>query len=76
MESIDTTDNMKLDVTEVEQVTNHKYVQQTKTMEKRTIQEVLIKIKGWSVLESTEKSFWTDNFTWKERKVTSVSYQQ
>ena len=56
MTNIDTTDNIQINGTEIEKVTNYKYLGQTTAIEKRTKQEVLIRIKaGWSVLESAEK---------------------
>ena len=48
MINIDTTDNIQINGTEIEKVTNYKYLGQT--MEKSTKQEVSIRIKvGWSV---------------------------
>ena len=40
MTNIDTTDNMQIDGTEIENVTNNKYMAQTIEMEKKTRQEV------------------------------------
>ena len=48
--NIDTTDNIQMDGTEIEKVTNYKYLGQTMAMENRTKQELAIRIKaGWSV---------------------------
>ena len=56
MKNIDTIDNMQINGTEIEKVTNNKYLGQAIAMENRTKQEVSIRIKaGWSVLESKEK---------------------
>ena len=50
MSYIDTTDNMQIDGTEIEKMTNYKYLGQTIAMENRTKQEVSMRIKsGWSV---------------------------
>ena len=50
MATIDTTDNIQIDGTETEKVTNCKYLGQTTAMENRTRQEVLMRVKaGWSV---------------------------
>ena len=50
MRNTDTADNIPTDGTEIEKVTNYKYLGQTRAMEKRTRQEVSIRIKaGWSV---------------------------
>ena len=58
MTNIDTTDKIQINGTEMEKVTNYKYLGQTMTMENSTKQEVSIRIKaGWGVLESSEKSF-------------------
>ena len=52
MTNIDTTDNIQINGTEIEKMTNYKYPGQTIAMENRTKQEVLIKIKaGWNVFE-------------------------
>ena len=51
MTNIDTTDNMQINGTEIEKMTNYKYLRQTTVMENRTKQEVSIRIKaGWSVV--------------------------
>ena len=63
MTSINTTDNIQVDWTEKEKVTNYKYLGQT--IENGIRQEVLIRIKQDGVfLESTEKPFWTGTFPW------------
>ena len=47
---IDTTDNIQITGTEIEKVTNYKFLGQTIAMENSTKQEVSIRIKaGWSV---------------------------
>ena len=57
MTNIDTTDNIQINGTEIEKVTNYKYLGQTIAMENSTKQEVSIRIKQDGVfLESTEKS--------------------
>ena len=49
MTNIDTTDNIQMEGTEIEKVTNYKYLRQTVAMENKTRQKVLIGIKrGWS----------------------------
>ena len=45
MTNIDSTDNIHTDGTEIEKVTNYKYLGQTIAMENRTRQEVLIRSK-------------------------------
>ena len=63
MTNIDTTDNIKTDGIDIEKVTNYKYLGQKTAMENRIKQEIFIRIKArWSVLESTENSFWTGTF--------------
>ena len=58
MTNIDTTDNIQIDGTEVEKVTNYKYQGQTIAMENRTMQQVSIRIKaGWSVFGKYRKIF-------------------
>ena len=50
MTNIGTTDNIQINGTEIEKVTNYKYLGQTIAMENSTKQEVSIRIKaGWSV---------------------------
>ena len=58
MTNIDTTDNIQINGTETEKMTNYKFQGQTITMENSKKQEVSIRIKaGWRCfLESTEKS--------------------
>ena len=46
MTNIGTTDNVQMDGTEIEKVTNCKYLEQTIAMENRTRQEVFIRIKA------------------------------
>ena len=46
MTSIDTTDNIQINGTEIEKVTNYKYLGQTIAMENSMKQEVLIRIKA------------------------------
>ena len=49
MSNIDATDNIQINGTETEKVTNYKYLGQTIAMENITKQEVSIRIKaGWS----------------------------
>ena len=48
MTNIDTTDNTQINGTEMEKLTSYTYLGQTKA--------------EWSVLESTEKLFWTSTF--------------
>ena len=58
MTKIDTTDNIQIDGTELEKVTNYKYLGQTIAMEDRTKQEVSIRIKaGWSVFGNCRDIF-------------------
>ena len=57
MKNNDTTDNIQINGTETEKVTNYNYLGQTIAMENSTKQEVSIRTKAeWSVFESTEKS--------------------
>ena len=46
MTNIDTTDNLQIYMTEIEKMTNYKYLGQTTAMENRTKQEVSIRIKN------------------------------
>ena len=56
--NIDTTDNIQINGTEIEQVTNYKYLVQTVAMENRTKQEVSIRMKAeWSVLGKYREIF-------------------
>ena len=58
MTNIDTTDNIQIKGTEIEKVTNYKYLGQTIAMENRTKQEVSIRIKaGWSVFGKYREIF-------------------
>ena len=58
MTNIDTTDNIQINGTEIEKVTNYKYLGQTIAMENRTKQEVSIRIKaGWSVFGKYREIF-------------------
>ena len=58
MTNIDTTDNIKINGTETERVTNYKYLGQTIAMENRTKQEVSIRIKeGWGVFGKYREIF-------------------
>ena len=51
MTNIDTTDNIQINGSKTEKMTNYKYLGQTTAMENRAKQEVSIRIKpGWSVL--------------------------
>ena len=52
MTNTDTTDNIQIDGTEIEKVTNYKYLGQTIAMENRTKQEILIRN------ESRMECFW------------------
>ena len=57
MTNTGTTENTQIDGTEIEKVTNNKYLLQTIAMENRTRQVVSRRIKAeQSVLKSTEKS--------------------
>ena len=58
MTNIDTTDNIQIDGTEIEQMTNNKYLGQTIAMENRIKQEVSMRIKaGWSVFGKYREIF-------------------
>ena len=58
MTSIDTTDNIQINGTEIEKVTNYKYLGQTIAMENSTKQEVSIRIKaGWTVFGKYREIF-------------------
>ena len=58
MTTIDTTDNIQINGTEIEKVTNYKYLGQTIAMENSTKQEVSIRIKaGWSVFGKYREIF-------------------
>ena len=58
MTNIDTTDSIQINGTEIEKVTNYKYLGQTIAMENRTKQEVSIRIKaGWSVFGKYREIF-------------------
>ena len=58
MTNIDTTDNTQINGTEIEKVTNYKYLGQTIGMENSTKQEVSIRIKaGWSVFGKCREIF-------------------
>ena len=58
MTNIDTTDNIQINGTGTEKVTNYKYIGQTTAMENRTKQEVSIRIKaGWSVFGKYKEIF-------------------
>ena len=58
MTNIDTTDNIQINGTDIENVTNYKHLGQTLAMENSTKQEVSIRIKaGWSVLGKYRELF-------------------
>ena len=58
MANTDTTDNIQTNGTEIEKVTNYKYLGQTITMENSTKQDVSIRIKaGWSVFGKYREIF-------------------
>ena len=58
MTNIDTTDHIQINWTEIERVTNYKYLGQTIAMENSTKQEVSITIKaGWSVFGKYREIF-------------------
>ena len=58
MANIDTTDNTQINGTEIEKVTNYKYLEQTIAIENRTKQEVSIRIKaGGSVFGKYREIF-------------------
>ena len=58
MTNIDTTDNIQINGTEIETVTDYKYLGQTIAMENSTKQEVSIRIKaGWTVLGKYREIF-------------------
>ena len=78
MTNIDTIDNIQINGTEIEKVTNYKYLGQTIAMENST-KEVSIRIKvGWSVFGKHRQIFLDRRLPMclKERSLTSVSYQQ
>ena len=57
MTNIDTTDNIQINGTEIEKVTNYKYLGQTIAIENSTKQDVSIKIKaGWSVFLKIQRN--------------------
>ena len=57
MTNTDTTDNIQINGTETEKVTNYKYLGQTIAMENSTKQEVSIRIKaGWSVFWKVQRN--------------------
>ena len=63
MANINTTDNIQINGTEIEKVTNYEYLGRTIAIENSTKQDISIRIMaGWSVLESTEKASKTDSF--------------
>ena len=75
MKNIDTTDNIQINGTEIEKITNYEYLGQTIAMENITKQEVSIRIKeGWSVFGKSREIFLNGHFP--KRSLTSVSYQQ
>ena len=52
MTNIDTAENLQLDRTEIEKMTNYKYMGNTTAMNNRTRQELSIRMKaGWSFFE-------------------------
>ena len=60
MTNIDTKDNIQIQGTEIEKVTNYKYkyLGQTIALENRTKQEVAIRVKaGWSVFGKKTREF-------------------
>ena len=58
MTDIDTTDNIQINGTAIEKMTNYKYLGQTIAMENSTKQEVSIRIKaGWSVFGKYREIF-------------------
>ena len=58
MTNFDTTGNIQINGTEIEKVTNNKYLGQTIVMENRRKQEVSIRIKaGWSVFGKNREIF-------------------
>ena len=78
MTNIDTTDNIQINGTEIEKVTNYKYLGQILAMENSTKQEVSIRIKaGWSVFGKYREIFLDRHLPVSlKRSLTSVSYQQ
>ena len=59
-EEADRGNDRKTDKTEIEKMTNYKYMGNTTAMNNRTRQELSIRIKaGWSFLKHREKSLWT-----------------
>ena len=79
MTNTDTTDNIQINGTEIEKVTNYKYLGQTIAMENSTKQKVSIRIKaGWSVFRKYREIFLDRHrpMSLKTRSLTNVSYQQ
>ena len=80
MTNFDTTGNIQINGTEIEKVTNYKYLGQTIAMENKAKQDVSIRIKaGWGVFGKYREIF-LDRYLpmsqKKERSLTSVAYQQ
>ena len=58
MTNIDTTDNIQINGTEIEKVTNYEFLGQTIAMENSTKQEVSIRIKvGWGAFRKYREIF-------------------
>ena len=63
MKNIDTTDNLQINGTKIEKVTNYNYLGQTIVMENRTKQGVSIRIKaGWNVFGQNAEIFLNRHF--------------
>ena len=58
MTNIDTADNIQINLTEIEKMSNYKYLGQTMATENSTKQEVSIRIQvGWSVFGKYREIF-------------------
>ena len=56
MTNIDTTDNIQIDGTGIEKATNYECLEQTIAVDKRTMQEVSIRMKaGWSIFGKIQR---------------------
>ena len=63
MTSIDATNSVQIDGTEIEEKTNYQYLAQTMATENKTRQEVSIRTKArWNVLGKYRKTFCTGTF--------------
>ena len=70
MTNIDTTDNIQINGTEIDKVTDYKYLGQTIAMENSTKQKVSIRIKaGWSVFGKYREVFLDSHHPMSLKKV-------